>query len=192
MFSVPVHPDDCGDARGLGPIWSRSPVDSKDIRLVHPKGNQSWVFIGSTDAEAEAPILWPPDVKSWLTGKTWGQKEKEEAEVRWWNSLTDSVDMNLSELQETMKDRRPWCAAVRGVEKSQTWLSNWTTTTDIYSESKHEKKKGISWILPLPSLPTAVYFIQFIQFSTQSIILNHITSQPKLLLKRLLSLWLLF
>ena len=131
--------------------------------------------------------------KDLMVGKIEGNRRRGWHRMRWLDSITDSMDLNLSELQETMKDRRPWCAAVRGVEKRQTWLSNWTTTTtDIYSESKHEKKKGISWILPLPSLPTAVYFIQFIQFSTQSIILNHITSQPKLLLKRLLSLWLLF
>ena len=63
-----------------------SPLDSKEIKLVDPKGNQSWIFIGRTDAEVEASILWPPDVKSWLTGKDWGQEEKgmtEDEMVRW-------------------------------------------------------------------------------------------------------------
>ena len=63
-----------------------SPLDSKEIKPVHPKGNQPWIFTGRTDAEAEAPILWPPDVKSWLirkdpdAGKDWRQKEKRVAE----------------------------------------------------------------------------------------------------------------
>ena len=64
--------------------WRRleSPLDSKEIQLVHPKGNQSWIFIGKTDAEAESPILWPPDAKNWLIGKDpddgkgWRQEEK--------------------------------------------------------------------------------------------------------------------
>ena len=73
-----------------------SPSDSKKIQPVHPKGNQSWIFIGRTEAEAEAPILWPPDVKSWLIGKDpdaekdWGQEEKgttEDEIVEWYHQL---------------------------------------------------------------------------------------------------------
>ena len=73
-----------------------SPLDCKETQLVHPKGDQSWVFIGRTDAEAETPVLWPPDVKSWLTGKdpnagkVWGQEEKgttEDEMVRWHHRL---------------------------------------------------------------------------------------------------------
>ena len=111
-----------------------SPLDYKEIQPVHPKGDQSWVYIGRTDAEAEAPILWPPDVKSWLTGKDpdagkgWAQEENgvTEDKVVWWHH--HSMDMNLSKLQETMKDREAWRAAIHGIAKSQTWLSNWTTT----------------------------------------------------------------
>ena len=93
---------------------------------VIPNGNQPWIFIGRTDAEAEAPILWPPDVKSQLigkdpdTGKDWGQEEKDE--------MTNSMDMSLSKLQEMVKDSKTWCAAAHGVAKSQTCLSDWTTT----------------------------------------------------------------
>ena len=102
----------------------QSPLDCKEIKPVHPKGNQSWIFIGSADAEAEALILWLPDVKSQLTGKNseagkdWGQEQKVETEdemVRWhhWNNGHD-----LSELQETVKDREAWHAAVHGVSES--------------------------------------------------------------------------
>ena len=108
-----------------------SPLDSK-IKPANPKGNQTWIFIGRTDVEAEAPILWPPDVKSWLTGKelvigkVWRQ-EKRAAEDEWSDSITDSMDMNLSKLG-LVKDRETWHAVVHGVEKTQTWLSDWTTT----------------------------------------------------------------
>ena len=80
------------------------------IKLINPKGNQPWIFIGRTDAEAEGPVLWPPDVKSQLTGidpdagKDWRQKEGA-AENEWWDSITNSMDMNLSKLQEIVKDR---------------------------------------------------------------------------------------
>ena len=106
-----------------------------EIKPVNPKGNQPWIFIGRTDAEAKAPTLWPPDVKIWLTGKDsdvgkdWRQKEKGWQKMRWLHSITDSMDMNLSKLPEIMKDRGAWCVAIHGVTKSQSRLSDWTTTT---------------------------------------------------------------
>ena len=112
-----------------------SPLDCKEIQPVHPKGDQSWIFIGRTDAEAETPILWPPDVKNWLiekdpdAGKDWRHEEKgatEDEMVGWHHWLNG---MNLSKLQETVKKREAWHAAVHRVAKSQTWLSDWTTTT---------------------------------------------------------------
>ena len=108
-----------------------SPLDCKKIKPVNPKENQPWIFTGRTDAEA--PILWPPDGKNWLIGKNsdagkdWRQNEKEAAEDEI-DSITDSVDMNLSKLWEIVKDREAWHAAIHGVAKSQTQLSNWTTT----------------------------------------------------------------
>ena len=112
-----------------------SPLDCKEIQPVYPKGNQSWIFIGRTDAEAETPILWPPHAKSWFIGKDpdagrdWGQEEKGmmEDEMAGWHHWLDG--QGFGETLGVGGGQEAWRVVIHGVAKSWTRLSDWTELT---------------------------------------------------------------
>ena len=118
--------------------WRRleSPLDCKEIKPVHSKGNQSWIFIGRTDVEAKAPILWPPNGKNWLigkdldVGKDWKQEETE-TEEKMLDVITDWIDMSLSKLQDMVVDRESWRTTVHTVPRSQKWTEVTAQTYNI-------------------------------------------------------------
>ena len=128
------------------------------VKPVSPKGNQPWIFIGRADAEA--PIFWPHDTKSQLTGKDPDAGPRRRGRQRM-DGITDSMDMSLSKLQEIVKDREDWCTAVHGVTKSQTQLSDWITIGIWARQSCAETTDGASCKTIFPHLSIKLCDPQF-------------------------------
>ena len=120
-------------------IFAEWRLDCKEIQPIHPKGNQSWIFIGRTAAEAETPILWPPDLKKWLiwkdpdAGKDWRQEEKGMTEdgMAGWHHQLDGYE--FEQAPGVVYGVEDWYAAVHSVSKRRTWLSNWIELTESKS-----------------------------------------------------------
>ena len=149
-----------------------SPLDCKKIQPVHPKGGQSWIFIGRTDAEAEffCHLMWNTDSfeKTVMLGKIEGRRRRAWQRMRWLDGITDSMDISLSELWELMMDREVWRAAVYGVTKSQIGLSDWTE---------------LNWIIFLPQI-TCIQIPASIKVATADSLIFLISELRKVAIKK--------
>ena len=122
------------------------------VKPVHSKGDQTLVFFGRNNPKAETPVLWPSHSKSWLwkllmLGGIGGTKKRGRQNMRWLEGITNSTDVSLSELREFLMDREAWCAAIHGVAKSRTWLSDWTEL-DAWKIKQHILKGSMRQRIP--------------------------------------------
>ena len=110
----------------------KRPLDSMSMKPVNLKGNQPWILIERTDAEAETPVFWSSDgtadslEKSLMLGKIEGRRRRRCQRMRWWHGITHAIHMKMGKFWEMVREREAWCAAVHGVSKCWTWLDNWT------------------------------------------------------------------
>ena len=151
-----------------------SPLDNKEIQPVHPKGNQSWIFIGRTDAEAETPILWLSDAKNWLigkdhdAGKDWRWEEKGMTGWDGWMASLTQWTWVWASSWKLVKDREAWCAAVHGATKSQTWVSN-GTETEMWLLLAEQRPGSLSTRPKLMLSPMGFYWKQGYSFPSSSL-----------------------
>ena len=142
----------------------------KEIQPVQSKGNQSWIFIGRTDAKAETPILWPLDGKNWLMEKTMmlekikGRRRRGQQRMRCLDSITDKMDMSLSKLRKLLMDSKAWHAPVHGVSKIHSWLSDWTEQLSFECLTIfHTGLKTFYNLYSFPILTLKNFYIHFIK-----------------------------